>query len=81
MCFNISFLHIIYFILHLLLSYNSDYESMTFVIFAHDCNTLNLGGIKFLCSYSQIQVLLLFSHPSQSPLSLFYRRKVASYFV
>jgi hypothetical protein len=28
------------------------------------CNTLNLGGIKFLCSYSQIQVLLPFSHPS-----------------
>jgi hypothetical protein len=34
-----------------------------------DCNTMNLGGIKFLCSYSQIQVLLLFSH--LSPISSF----------
>ena len=36
MCFDILFLHVVYFILHLLLSYNFDYEGMTFVIFAHD---------------------------------------------
>jgi hypothetical protein len=36
MCFDILFLHVAYFILHLLLSYNSDYKGMTFVIFAHD---------------------------------------------
>jgi hypothetical protein len=36
MCFDILFLHVLYFVLHLLLSYNSDYEGMIFVIFAHD---------------------------------------------
>jgi hypothetical protein len=36
MCFDILFLHVVYFILHHLLSYNSNYEGMTFVIFAHD---------------------------------------------
>jgi hypothetical protein len=36
MCFDILFLHALYFVLHLLLSYNSDYEGMIFIIFAHD---------------------------------------------
>jgi hypothetical protein len=36
MCFDTLFLHVLYFILHLLLSHNSNYEGMTFVIFAHD---------------------------------------------
>jgi hypothetical protein len=36
MCFDILFLHVLYFILHLSLPHNSDYEGMTFVIFAHD---------------------------------------------
>jgi hypothetical protein len=36
MFFDILFLHVVYFILHLSLSYNFDYECMTFVIFAHD---------------------------------------------
>jgi hypothetical protein len=36
MYFDILILHALYFVLHLLLSYNSDYEGMIFVIFAHD---------------------------------------------
>jgi hypothetical protein len=35
MCFDILILHALYFVLHLL-SYDSDYEGMIFVIFAHD---------------------------------------------
>jgi hypothetical protein len=31
MCFDILFLHVLYFILHLSLPHNSDYEGMTFV--------------------------------------------------
>jgi hypothetical protein len=36
MCFDILFLHVLYFIFHLSLFHNSSYEGMTFVIFAHD---------------------------------------------
>jgi hypothetical protein len=36
MCFDILFLHALYFVLHFLLSYNPDYKGMIFVIFAHD---------------------------------------------
>jgi hypothetical protein len=33
MCFDISFLHVLYFIFHLSLFHNSSHEGMTFVIF------------------------------------------------
>jgi hypothetical protein len=36
MCFDILFLHVLYFIFHLSLFHNSSYEGMTFVIVAHD---------------------------------------------
>jgi hypothetical protein len=36
MCFDILFLHVLYFIFHLSLLHNSNHEGMTFVIFAHD---------------------------------------------
>jgi hypothetical protein len=36
MCFAVLFLHVLHFIFHLSLFYNSSYEGMTFVIFAHD---------------------------------------------
>jgi hypothetical protein len=36
MCFDILFLHVLYFIFYLSLFHNSNYEDMTFVIFAHD---------------------------------------------
>jgi hypothetical protein len=36
MCFDILFLHVLYFILHLPLFHNFNHEGMTFVTFAHD---------------------------------------------
>jgi hypothetical protein len=36
MCFDILFLHVLYFIFHLSLFHNSNHEGMTFMIFAHD---------------------------------------------
>jgi hypothetical protein len=36
MYFDILFFHVLYVILHLSLSHNSDYEGVTFVIFAHN---------------------------------------------
>jgi hypothetical protein len=36
MCFDILFLHVLYFIFYLSLFHNSSHEGMTFVIFAHD---------------------------------------------
>jgi hypothetical protein len=36
MCFDILFLHVLYFIFHLSLFHNFIHEGMTFVIFAYD---------------------------------------------
>jgi hypothetical protein len=38
-CFDILFLHVLYFIFHLSLFHNSSHEGMTFVIFAHDLSS------------------------------------------
>jgi hypothetical protein len=44
MCFDILFLYVLYFIFHFSLLHNSNYEGMTFVIFAYDLR------LKFIIS-------------------------------